>query len=118
MKKPLEILFIGMQASDALETAAQAKAAKLDQLASDIMACRVTIELADKHKHQGQTVTVRVDVTLPGRELTVGRVHDEDAYVALRDAFDAMKRQLQQAVQRARGEVKLHAPRASAAPTS
>lgn len=32
-----------------------------------------------------------------------------DVYVALRDAFDDMKRQIEQSAQRARGEQKLHA---------
>ncbi len=42
-----------------------------------------------KHKHQGRPYAVRVDVTLPGQELCVDRVQDEDVYVALRDAFEA-----------------------------
>lgn len=98
MKQPLELRFIGMAPSEALDSAARAKAAKLDQFRPDIMACRVTIELADRHRQQGRTLAVRVHVSLPGQELSVDRVHDEDAYVALRDAFDDMKRQLQDSV--------------------
>jgi len=45
---------------------------------------------------------VRIDVTMPGQELTISRVHDENVYVALRDAFDGMKRQVEDAVRRAR----------------
>ena len=41
-------------------------------------------------------------MTLPGRELAVSRVENEDAYVALRDAFDGMKRQVADAMQRMR----------------
>lgn len=108
MKQPLDIRFIGMERSDALESAARAKAEKLDRFRPDIMACRVAIELASRHRHQGRGFAVRVDVTVSGQELSVNRVQDEDVYVALRDAFDDMKRQLQQSVQRAQGLQKLH----------
>lgn len=108
MKQPLALRFIGMEASDAVESAALAKAAKLDQFRPDIMACRVTVELADKHRHQGRTFRVRVDVTVPDHELTVDRVQHEDVYVALREAFDDMKRRLQDSARRVQGEVKAH----------
>jgi len=109
MKQPLEIRFIGMEPSDAVEAAARKKADKLDRFRPDIMACRVTIELAQKHRHQGRPFAVRVDVTVPDHELSVDRVHDEDVYVALREAFDDMKRQLEDSVRRVRGQEKLHA---------
>lgn len=108
MKQPLELRFIGMEPSEAVESAARGKAAKLDHFRPDMMSCRVTIELADHHRHQGKTFAVRVDVTIPGHELSVDRVHDEDVYVALREAFDDMKRQLQDSVRRVRGDVKAH----------
>lgn len=108
MKQPLELRFIGMEPSEAVDSAARAKAAKLDHFRPDIMACRVTVELADRHRHQGKTFAVRVDVTVPGHELSVDRVHDEDVYVALREAFDDMKRRLQDSVRRVRGQVKAH----------
>lgn len=108
MKQPLEIRFIGMEATPAIESAAQRKAGKLDQFRPDIMACRVTVQLRDKHRHQGKSFAVRVDVTVPDHELSVDRVHDEDVYVALREAFDDMKRQLQDSVRRVQGQVKEH----------
>ena len=108
MKQPLQVRFLGMEPSDAVESAARKKAAKLDRFCADIMSCRVSIEQAHKHQHQGRPFAVRVDVTLPGHELNVDRVQDEDVYVALRDAFDDMKRQLEDAVRRSRGQEKLH----------
>ena len=44
------------------------------------------------------------------REIVATREHDEDVYLALRDAFDAAKRQLEDAARELRGEVKVHAP--------
>ena len=110
MKQALEVRFLGLEPSPAVEAAAREKAAKLDQFRGDLMSCRVTIELAHKHKHQGQPYAVRIDVTVSDQELCIDRVQNEDVYVALRDAFDAMKRQLEDSARRARGQEKLHAP--------
>lgn len=104
MKKPLELRFLGMEPSAAVEAAARRKADKLEQYWHDIMSCRVTIELLHKHKHQGKPYTVRIDVTVPGHELSVDRVQHEDVYVALRDAFDDMTRQLEDAIRRIRDQ--------------
>ncbi len=108
MKVPVQIVFHGLDRSDALEAAVRDKVAHLEHLSGDIMSCRVVVDLEQKHKHQGHPFGVRVDLTLPGRELVVDRVQHEDVYVALRDAFDAMKRQLQDAVHQRRGDEKQH----------
>jgi ribosome-associated translation inhibitor RaiA len=108
MKLPLQIHFLGLEPSQAVETAARERAAKLDHFAPDLMSCRVTIEQMHKHQHQGRPFAVRIAATLPGHELSVDRAHDEDVYVALRDAFDDMRRQLEDAVRRTRGQEKLH----------
>ncbi|HJV61238.1 MAG TPA: HPF/RaiA family ribosome-associated protein [Albitalea sp.] len=100
MKLPLQISFRGMQPSEALETAAREKAQKLERFCADIVSCRVVIELQQKHQQQGRSIAVGIVLTLPGRELSVSRVQDEDAYIALRDAFDDMRRQLEDAVRR------------------
>ena len=110
MKQPVLIRFLHMDPSEALEAAVREKAAKLDRFRPDLMSCRVTIERVDRHKQQGRQFAVRIDVTTSGAELNVGRVHDEDVYVALRDAFDDMKRQIEDSARRVQGEVKEHAP--------
>lgn len=109
MQLPVHIQFRGMEPSDALETSAREHAYKLEAFAPDIMTCRVAIELEQKHQHQGRPYAVRIDLTLPGHELVVNRVQDEDVYVALRDAFDNMKRQLEDVVRQRRGQEKQHA---------
>jgi ribosomal subunit interface protein len=109
MKIPVHIQFHGMESSDALETSAREHADKLEAFAPDIMTCRVAIDLEQKHQHQGRPYGVRLDLTLPGHELVVNRVQHEDVYVALRDAFDSMKRQLEDLVRKRRGQEKQHA---------
>jgi ribosomal subunit interface protein len=108
MKLEPHIQFRGLEASRAVELNALEHVSRLESFAPDIMACRVNIELEQKHKQQGRPYSVRIDLTLPGHELVVNRVQNEDVYVALRDAFDSMKRQLEDVVRKRRGEEKLH----------
>jgi ribosomal subunit interface protein len=108
MKLPVHIQFHGMEHSDALAVSAREYAHKLEAFAADIMACRVGIDLEQKHKQQGRPFSVSIDLTLPGVELVVNRVQHEDVHLALREAFDNMKRQLEDHVRRRRGQVKQH----------
>lgn len=108
MRLPLQIVQRDMPPSEALEAAIREKADKLDQFYGHIMSCRVTVEQPGKHKNQGREFKVRIDITTPGREIVVDRDHHEDVYVALRDAFDHAKRQLEDYARRQRGDVKTH----------
>lgn len=108
MKQPLQIRFLDMEPSEAVESAAREKAGKLDRFCPNIMSCQIVVEMTQKHQRQGRPFAVRIDVTVPGHELSVSRVHDQDVYVALRDAFDDMKRQIEDAVRRRRGQEKVH----------
>lgn len=103
MQTPLQITFRDMPHSDAMEAHIREKAAKLESFFSPIMACHVTVELPHKHKHQGRNFCVHVDLRVPGAELVVNHHRHEDAYIALRDAFDAAKRQLEDHHRRSRG---------------
>lgn len=111
MKTPLQITIRGIEHSDALETHIRDKANKLDEFFDRIMSCRVVVEVPHKHHHQGKQFTVRIDVGVPGSEIVVNRDHAEDVYVALRDAFDAAKRQLEDYARKIRGDVKTHQPK-------
>lgn len=100
MQLPVQIQFRDTEPSPALEANVRDRIAKLEQFAQNLMSCRVVIELEQKHQHQGRPFAVNIDVTMPGHELRVDKVHHEDAYVAVRDAFDAMTRQLEDTVRR------------------
>ncbi|HUN93424.1 MAG TPA: HPF/RaiA family ribosome-associated protein [Burkholderiaceae bacterium] len=95
MKLPFQVFFHGMEPSEAVEAAARERLQKLEQLRSDIVSCRVSVELQQRHQRQGRPFGVRIDLTVPGRELAVTHTENEDVYVALRDAFDDMRRRLQ-----------------------
>lgn len=111
MQIPLQITIRDVEKSDALETHIRDKAKKLDEFFDHIMSCRVVVEMPHKHHHQGKQFNVRIDLGVAGGEIVVNRDHAEDVYVALRDAFDAAKRKLEDYVSKLRGDVKKHEPR-------
>ncbi len=94
--------------SDAVEAKIRDKTAKLDMFHSRITGCRVTIESTQRRQHQGKLFSIRIDVTVPGSEIVINKVEHEDIYVAVRDAFDAAKRKLEEHERRQRGDVKTH----------
>ncbi len=114
MRLPLQITFRHMDPSPALEARIRQRAEALDQFFDRITACRVVVECRHQRHQQGKQFEVRVDLTVPGAEIVVGRdaganhAH-EDAHVAVRDAFDAARRLLEDHARGRRGAVKLHA---------
>lgn len=111
MQIPLQITIRDVEQSDALETHIREKAEKLDDFFNHIMSCRVVVEMPHKHHSQGKHFNVRIDIGVAGGEIVVNRDKAEDVYVALRDAFDAAKRQVQEYARKIRGEVKKHESR-------
>jgi len=115
MQLPLQITFRNMGSSAAVERAIREKAAKLEKFSDRIGGCRVVVEAPHRHHHQGRLYRVRVDLTLPGKELVASRERSEDhahedVYVAIRDAFDAVRRRVEDHERRGRGRVKHHEP--------
>lgn len=109
----VELSFRNMDHSAAVEDRVRAQIEKLGRFHDRIMACRVVVESRHRHHHKGNLYHVRIDLTVPDEELVVSREPGEhhaheDVYVAIRDAFDAMRRQLQDRVRRQRGKVKHH----------
>ncbi|MEY5098104.1 MAG: hypothetical protein RJA36_823 [Pseudomonadota bacterium] len=110
---PLQVTFRNLERSDAVEDRIREKVEKLGSFHGGIMSCRVSVELLHRHHQQGKHFHVRIDLKVPGHELVAGREPDEnhaytDVYVAIRDAFDAMKRQLEDLARHQQGKVKTH----------
>ena len=113
MQVPLQVSFRGMEPSAAVEDNVREHAAKLETFFERITSCRVVVEASHHHHHQGNLYHARIDIRVPGAELVVSREPGErkaheDVYVAIRDAFDAARRQLENHARRARGDVKAH----------
>lgn len=113
MQVPLQITFRHMEPSNAVEAGIRERCHKLEQFAEYITSCRITVEAPHKHHHKGNLYTVKIDITLPGEQLVASRHPNqhhahEDVYVAIRDAFDAARRQLEDYVRRRRADIKMH----------
>ncbi len=108
MQIPLQITFRHLPHSDALEARIREKAEKLERFSPRIMSCRVVVEEQRLHQHQGRLFNVRIDLHVPGHELVVNARNDEDVFVAVRDAFNDVRRQLEERARQIRGEVKTH----------
>jgi ribosomal subunit interface protein len=105
---PVQITVRDMPTSQALENHLRKKAMKLNQFYHQINSCRIVIHIPQKHKHQGKLFSVCIDLTVPGKELVVNRKLDEDVYIAIRDAFNALQRRLENYARKRRGDVKMH----------
>ncbi|MBA2653644.1 MAG: HPF/RaiA family ribosome-associated protein [Gammaproteobacteria bacterium] len=110
MQLPLEITIRDIEHTEAIDTKIRQKAEKLHHLYDRIIYCRVVVEAPQKNKHQGKEFQVNIEVDVPGKVLVVNRHshRNEDLYVAIRDSFNAMKRQLEDYVDILRGATKSH----------
>lgn len=111
---PLQITFRHMDPSPALEARIRELASRFDRFSAHIMRCHVIVEPPAHHKHQGLLYDFRIDIKLPDGEIAIRHAHPadhahEDPYVALRDAFRAARRRLEDYERKRRGDVKTHA---------
>lgn len=113
MPIPLQITLRNMDASDAVRTRIEEHAEKLAQLTNRLMSCRIVVEAPHRRQHQGKLYHVSIDAKVPGAEIAVNRdpgehhAH-EDVYVAVRDAFNALARRLEDVARTRRGDTKTH----------
>jgi len=115
MEQPLQISLRNMDPSPAIEARIREKVEKLEHVCDRIVGCVVTVEAPHRHHHKGKLYSVHIDVSLPGKDVHVGHTGPinhahEDVDVAIRDAFDAATRQVEDHVRRMRGDVKTHTP--------
>ena len=94
MKIPLQISTRKISLSKTAINVIKSKTKKLERFYDKIIACRVVVETPHRHKNQGSLFNVSIDLSVPGSELAVKREAHEDIYVAIRDAFEAARRQL------------------------
>lgn len=133
MGYPLQITFRNMEPSTAIEDHIREKAAKLETFYDRIMSCRVIVEAPHRHHHKGKAYEVRITLGVPGPDIVVNHAPKrlsavqsseaeetelaenhrpskhgahEDLYVAVRDAFHAAGRKLQDHARRQSGAVK------------
>jgi len=113
MAIPTEISYKRLEPSDFIKHKVQYRLRQLESICEDINRAHIVLSSPHHRKHQGNHYEVHIELYVPGTELVVTRntgVSDahEDFYVALRDAFDAMERQLKRWKEKRRVDVKAH----------
>jgi ribosome-associated translation inhibitor RaiA/cold shock CspA family protein len=111
MQVPLKITFKNMKHSDAIAMRIKNRAEWLERYSGNIISCRVVVEAPHKHHLKGNLFDVRINLRAPGAEIIVQRnpklaAAHRDVYVAIRDAFDSARRELQDYTRRRRGDTK------------
>jgi cold shock CspA family protein len=120
-----------MKPSKEIEELIRAGAAKLGALYSQLVGCRVMVEIPHRHHKKGSPYHVRIDLTVPQGEIIVKRepslsararqlgereirknaevqIPHKDLRFAISDAFKAAARRLQDYARRQRGDIKTH----------
>ena len=109
MVVPVQVTFRKMLPSPFVRERIRERVNKLEQFHHRVTGCRVVVEAPHRHHHKGKLYTIAVEVQLPGATLTShrnpGQRHEhENIYVALRDSFDSIDRQVEDFARRKRGE--------------
>lgn len=133
MTMPLTVTFPKTKASPWLEEEIRAKVERLQVICSDLLSCRVVVDIPHRRHARGNRFSLRIELGVPGEDLAITRdsnlhaaVKDSDELtwakrfdveatkrdirLVLTDAFDAAKRRLKDYVQKRRREVKRHEP--------
>lgn len=104
---------LDMPRSEAIEAKIGARAARLARFSDGIQNCEVWLQSPHGHHRQGAVNGVRIRLTVPGEEIVIEHQPEtDDVFVAIREAFDAARRKLEDYERRRRGQLKAH-PRAA-----
>jgi len=116
MQKPLQLRWHHVDPSDAVASHVREHVSRLERVYDRITGCAVTLEATSgHHRHSGSKYRIRIELSVPGRTLVVGRdpmkawAHS-DLSLAVNAAFREARRQLEDHVRRLDARVKTHAP--------
>ncbi|MCC9624382.1 HPF/RaiA family ribosome-associated protein [Thalassospira sp. MA62] len=106
MKVPVQITYRDVDQSDALDERIHYKVEKLEETFDNMTSCHVTVERPQGARTPGNRFAVHFGINVPGKEIVVKRdsadhAH-EDVYIALKNSFQAARRQLQEYVEKSR----------------
>lgn len=107
---PVDITIRDLPESAAIESRIRQKISKLPQYCDRVEFCKVVVGYVQKRQVQGKLFDTHIEVGVPGKRLAVTHQKGMDLYVAIRDAFAAMNRQLQRYSAKTHGNIKKHVP--------
>ena len=83
MRESLQIKGTDVELTEAIKEAVRERAQKLDHIYDSVINCSIAIESPRRRYAKGTFYNVRIDLTIPGKELAVNREPHEDLYVAI-----------------------------------
>src|SRR5208282_1423482 len=101
MPSPLTLTFRHLDHSSALEARARELGQRLQRYGERITQCHMTLEGSRGGHSSGAPYVVQIDLAVPGAQIHADSLQmdgagHKDIYLALRDAFNNAKRQLQE----------------------
>lgn len=109
-----EISFRNMEPSDVIEADVRDHIAKLEQVYDRITSCKVVIQAPNQEAPTGEPYHVRIYAAVPQHDIVVDQdpgdkqSHQKDVSLAIRDAFQAARRQLTEVRDKLRNRTKTH----------
>jgi ribosome-associated translation inhibitor RaiA len=100
MRPPITLSFRHLDRSGALEDRARNLGSRLERFNERITQCHITLEGPVTQSDTRAPYLVKIDLIVPGAQIHADSLHVDgaghrDIYLALRDAFNNAKRQLQ-----------------------
>lgn len=131
MTLPLQVTFRNIKHSTQVEDWIREEAEKLETFYHRIIGCRVAVEVPHRHHKKGKPLHIRIDLTLPGKEIVITREPvamrrdpmkretgaasngiskkpHRDMEMVIHEAFKSAARRVQDFARRQRGEIKKH----------
>lgn len=114
MQAPIEITFQHCAPSEQIRSEIDRQVKRLEEFSPRITSCNIVISGPQTRHRQGVPFKVDLRIAMPGhKEVVVAKTHGdsperEHALVAIRAAFDAAIRQIEDVTREVRGEVKEH----------
>jgi len=135
----VDVTFRNIKSSEWLEGDIRKRAERLETYCPDIVSCRVLVGIPHRHREHGNRFEVHIDIVVPGEKIAASHAPSlrvtkrdgegaigkrteiqgmrKDVVLAVREAFAAAKRQVQDYSRRRRLAVKAHTARIPVART-
>ena len=102
-----------MDASPAVEQRVRERTDRLERFYDRIVDCHVMVMAPHRSQQQGRLYQVHIRIAVPGEDVVISHERPQDpahadVYVALRDAFEAAERRLEDYARRREQHVKTH----------
>ena len=102
MQVPLDITFQNSEPSETIRSEVERQAKRLEKFHDRITSCHVTVVAPTMRRRKGELFAINIRVAIPHHNILVSKTHGdapehEHVMVAIKDAFAAAQRQIEDA---------------------